>query len=44
MKIFITGSTGQVGFHMVEYLVKERPVDFGSPENIICLVGRERKH
>lgn len=43
MKIFITGSTGQVGFHMVEYLVKERPVDFGSPENIICLVRSQKK-
>ncbi len=43
MKIFITGATGQVGFHLVEYLIKEKPVPIDSPSDIICLIRSKKK-
>ncbi len=43
MKLFITGATGQVGFHLVEYLINEKPVPINSPSDIICLIRSKKK-
>ncbi len=42
-KIFITGATGQIGSHLVEYLVKEKPLGLEKPEDIKCLVRNPNK-
>ncbi len=38
IKVFITGATGQVGSHIVEYIVQNRPMGIEKSEQIRCLV------
>ena len=37
-KVFITGGTGQVGSHLVEYLLKTKKLGIRIPQDILCLV------
>ncbi|NHK31275.1 MAG: NAD(P)-dependent oxidoreductase [Asgard group archaeon] len=37
-KIFITGATGQVGSHLVKYLISEKELGISTPLDIFCLV------
>ncbi|MHA1340303.1 MAG: NAD-dependent epimerase/dehydratase family protein [Promethearchaeota archaeon] len=41
--ILITGATGLVGSHIVEYLVKSKKLGILDPKNIICLVRNPTK-
>ena len=42
-KVFITGATGQVGSHLADYLVKEKPLGITKPEDVFCLVRNLEK-
>lgn len=42
-KVFITGATGQVGSHLVEYVLKNKAMNIEKPEDVICLVRNPQK-
>jgi nucleoside-diphosphate-sugar epimerase len=42
-KIFVTGATGQVGSHVVDYLLKEKKLGITDPKDIICLIRSPEK-
>ncbi|WP_371805767.1 NAD-dependent epimerase/dehydratase family protein [Candidatus Lokiarchaeum ossiferum] len=42
-KVFITGATGQVGSHLVEYLLENKAMGIEKPEDILCLVRTPQK-
>lgn len=43
MVIFITGATGLVGGHLVQYLLEQNEISIPSPKDIICLVRTPSK-
>ncbi|MHA1620282.1 MAG: NAD-dependent epimerase/dehydratase family protein [Promethearchaeota archaeon] len=43
MQICITGATGQVGRHVVEYLLNQSEISIENPSEIICLVRNPSK-
>lgn len=43
MKVFITGSTGQVGNQLINYLISEKHCGIQKPADIICLVRSKKK-
>ncbi|MBK5113498.1 MAG: NAD-dependent epimerase/dehydratase family protein [Candidatus Heimdallarchaeota archaeon] len=42
-KVFVTGATGQVGMHVVEYILLNKKLGVTSPSDIICLVRNPKK-
>ena len=42
-KVFVTGATGQIGSHIVKYLVRYKPLGIKRPEDIRCLVRGHNK-
>ncbi|NHJ86156.1 MAG: NAD-dependent epimerase/dehydratase family protein [Asgard group archaeon] len=37
-KVFVTGATGQVGSHVVKYIISEKKLGIETPKDVLCLV------
>jgi len=42
-KVFVTGATGQVGMHVVDYILEDKKLGVTKPSDIICLVRNPSK-